>query len=66
MVRATTAGRIQKLRAKIGEGCPACKGWPLVWILGDDSPEPPTECAHCGRRFEGLVRVYVGVDPDDI
>jgi hypothetical protein len=66
VVKAKTVGRIQKLRARIGEGCPACKGWPLVWILGDDDPEPPAACSRCGRVFAGLVRVYVGVDPDDI
>lgn len=65
-MRAKTVARVERLRAVIGEGCPACKGWPLVWILGDDSPEPPMECDSCGRRFEGLVRVYVGVDPNDI
>jgi hypothetical protein len=39
---------------------------PLLGIAGDGSPEPPTACGHCGRRFDGLVRVYIGVDPDDI
>jgi hypothetical protein len=65
-VKAKTAGRIQKLRAKIGDGCPKCKAWPHVWILGDNSPEPVTECDQCGRVFAGLMRVYVGVDPGDI
>jgi hypothetical protein len=66
VVRAKTAGRIKKLRERIGEGCPACKDWPMVVILRDDDPEPPGACDRCGRVFTGLVRVYVGVDPDAI
>lgn len=65
-MRAKTAARVERLRARIGEGCPACRAWPLVWIMGEGSPEPPLACASCGRVFDGLVRVYVGVDPDDI
>jgi hypothetical protein len=41
-----------------------CRDWPLVWIMNATGPEPPDECVNCGRRFSGLVRVYVEVDLD--
>jgi hypothetical protein len=63
MVRAKTASRIARLKAAIGEGCPACKAWPPVWILGEHDPEPPMVCDCCGRQFKGGVRVYIsGID----
>jgi Zn ribbon nucleic-acid-binding protein len=65
-VRATTVARIDRLRAKIGAGCPACRDRPQVWILGEDDPEPPDQCERCGRRVDGEVYVYVGIDPDVI
>jgi hypothetical protein len=43
-----------------------CRDWPLVWVMNERGPEPPEVCARCGRRFVGLVRVYIGIDPDDI
>lgn len=66
MVRAKTAGRIRKLRERIGEGCPACRNRPMAVILRRGDPEPPGSCDRCGRVFTGLVRVYLGVDPNDI
>jgi hypothetical protein len=58
--------RIIRLRSTIPEGCRVCREWPLVWIMTETCPEPPTGCVNCGRRFSGLVRVYVGVDLDAI
>jgi hypothetical protein len=40
VVRAKTGQRVERLRAKLGDGCPACVSWPLVHILGDSDPEP--------------------------
>jgi len=66
VVKAKTVSRIQRLKAVIGAECPACKDWPHVWILGEHDPPPPMACEACGRRFEGGVRIYIGVDPDAI
>jgi hypothetical protein len=66
VVKARTAARVQRLKAKIGEGCPACKDWPHCWILGEDDPEPPMRCERCGRRFAAGMRIDVGVDPNAI
>jgi hypothetical protein len=65
-VKAKTVTRVDRLRAAIGTGCPACKCWPFVYHLRDTDPTPPTACDRCGRHFAGLVRIYIGVDPDDI
>jgi hypothetical protein len=65
-VKATTLTRIARLRARIGTGCPMCKRWPLVYFLTDADPTPATTCDRCGRRFAGLVRLYVGADPDAV
>jgi hypothetical protein len=65
-MRAKMVTQVERLRAAIGEGCPACRDWPLVHCLSDTEPMPPTSCARCGRRFAGLVRRYVGVDPDAV
>ena len=58
--------RLDRLKMQIPEGCPACRNWPLVWIMNEDGPEPPNVCARCGCRVVGLVRVYVMVDVDAI
>ena len=66
MVSAETVSRIERLKAVIGEGCPACKDWPHVWVMGKDDPQPPVACDQCGRRFAGGMRVYIGVDLDAV
>ncbi len=58
--------RLDRLRGRIPEGCRECRDWPQVWIMNESGPEPPDECEYCGRRFAGLVRVYVLVDLDAI
>lgn len=51
--------RLAQLRTRIPAGCPACRHWPHVWILNPGDPEPPVQCDGCGRRFTGLIRVYL-------
>lgn len=65
-MRATTTARVARLRARCGEGCPACRVWPHVWLMGEGDPEPPGSCPGCGRAWRGLVRVYVGVSLGDV
>lgn len=66
MVRMRTTRRVERLRASRPGGCAACVSWPLVWILCDGDPESERQCVRCGRVFTGLVRRYVGVDPDAV
>ena len=63
-MRAMSAARVDRLRARIGAGCPACRNRPRVRIPGEDGPESPKWCEACGRRVAGEVHVYVGIDPD--
>ena len=47
-------------------GCPACRSWPLVWLIGDGDPEPPVACWTCGRESTTETRVYMGVRMVDL
>jgi hypothetical protein len=59
--------RLDQLAHRLPVGCPVCREWPLVWLMNEGDPEPPTTCLQCGRVRSGLVRVYlVGVDVADI
>jgi hypothetical protein len=59
--------RLGNVSARLPEGCPTCRTWPPVWLMTNSDPEPPEQCAQCGRRLAGLVRVYVtDVDAADI
>ena len=44
----------------------ACRDWPLIYFLGKHHPEPPRSRDNCGRIFAGLIRVYLGIDPNDV
>jgi Zn ribbon nucleic-acid-binding protein len=66
MVRAKTLGRVDRLRAAIGSGCPACRDRPTVHLLGEGDPLPETRCRECGRRFADEVHVFLGIDPATI
>lgn len=58
-----TMVRLEQLETRFAlpPGCPACAGWPSVWCVGEGDPEPTVICQACGRAFEGLIRVYIGV-----
>jgi len=45
-------------------GCPTCRAWPSIWIVGVDDPEPPVNCAVCGRPFSCMSLVYISVRLD--
>lgn len=47
-------------------GCPACRGWPVIWLVGEGDPEPPASCDKCGRAWANRVQVYVGVRLADV
>lgn len=63
-MRAKTVARVDRLRARIGEGCPACRNRPPVHLLQESDPLPPNDCPACGRRFADEVYVYPGIDPE--
>ena len=58
--------RAERGRALVSPGCPACRGWPAVWLVGVGDPEPPTACEHCGRRSSALACVDVRVRLADV
>ena len=58
-MKAHLSRRITRLSASVPPGCPACRDWPLVWIMGEGDPGPPGPCERCGREWQGLVRVYL-------
>lgn len=65
-MRQRTLARLRQLESRFAlpPGCPACANWPHVWLIGEGDPEPPLVCGECGRAFEGLIRVYIGLRLD--
>lgn len=51
--------RVARVRTAVPEGCPACRGWPLVRYLVDGDPGPTTVCPRCRREWHGLTRMLV-------
>lgn len=47
-------------------GCPACRVRPVIWLIGDDDPEPPSMCLRCGRESATETRMCVGVRLADV
>ena len=44
-------------------GCPTCRHWGAVYVVGDGWVSRPEVCPVCGRRVpHGEPRVYAGVD----
>ena len=58
--------RAERVRALVPPGCPACRGWPAVWLIGVGDPAPPTMCRQCGRSSDAMTRVHVGVRLADV
>ncbi len=58
--------RTERVRAQVPPGCAACRGWPMVWLIGVDDPEPPAACGQCGREIAAETRVYMGVMLADV
>ena len=61
MVSRALRRRTERVRTQVPESCPACRGWPLVWLIGLGDPEPPVACDSCGRAATSKTRVYVGL-----
>jgi hypothetical protein len=66
VVRTKTVTRVDRLREKIGIGCPACCDRPAIHLLGVEDPLPAAFCGACGRRFDDEVLVFLGIDPTTI
>jgi hypothetical protein len=47
-MRAQMPLRVERLAERILTGCPVCREWPDVWLLGDDDSDPPEVCPECG------------------
>ncbi len=68
MARLNLGRRLDKLEPRVRPvGCPTCRSWTPVLLIGDDGPHRTEACPDCGRTVPGrLVRVYVGVNLRDV
>lgn len=66
MVSRALRRRTEQVRWRVPVGCPACRSWPLVWLVGEGDPEPPWSCGQCGRPLAALTRIELGLRLADV